>query len=90
MLVEVFHREALVAIAIEPFHLFGPVGGNPLAGRLAEPPVDQAFLAVFLVAARPTPERPDVNPEQLRRLLLIELRRFPTAQKPQKHNHAHP
>ena len=39
MLVEVLDREALVALAIEPLHLLGPVARDPLARRLAEPAV---------------------------------------------------
>jgi hypothetical protein len=39
MLMEVLDREALVALAIKPLHLLGPVDGNPPARRLAEPAV---------------------------------------------------
>jgi hypothetical protein len=90
MLVEVLDRETLVALAIEPLHFFRPVRRDPPARRLAEPAVEEAGLAVLLIAARPAPQRPLAHPEQLRRLLLAELRRFPTAQKIQKHRHAHP
>src|ERR1700691_1213770 len=90
MLVEVLDRKTLVALAIEPLHLFRPIARNPLARRLAEPPVDEPGLAFVLVATRPTPECPLAHPERLRRLLLIELRRFPAVQKIQKHRHAHP
>ena len=47
MLVEMLDREALVALAIEPLHLLRPVDRNPLARRLAEPPVDKAGLALL-------------------------------------------
>ena len=90
MLVEMLDREALVTLAIEPLHLLGAIGRDPLARRLAEPPVDKAGLAFLLVTARPAPERPLAHPEQLGRLLLTELRRFPAVEKIQKHRHAHP
>ena len=81
MLVEVLDREALVALAIEPLHFFRPIARDPFARRLAEPPVDEPGLAFVLVAARPAPECPLAHPERLRRLFLIELRRFPAVQK---------
>ena len=80
MLVEMLDREALVTLAIEPLHLLGAIGRDPLARRLAEPPVDKAGLAFLLVTARPAPERPLAHPEQLGRLLLTELRRFPAVE----------
>ena len=80
-LVEVLDRKTLVALAVKPFHLFRPIARDPLARRLAEPPVDEPGLAFVLVAARPAPECPLAHPEQLRRLLRIELRRFPAVQK---------
>ena len=58
-----------------------PVGRNPPARRLAEPPVDEPGLAVLLVSPRPAPERPLAHPEQLGRLRLVELRRFPAVKK---------
>src|SRR5580693_856262 len=90
MLVEMLDREALVALAIEPLHLLGPIGRDPFARRLAKPPVDEARLALLLVSPRPAPERPLAHPEQFGRLLLAQLRRFPAAEKIQKHRHAHP
>ena len=45
MLVEMLDREALVTLAVEPLHLLGPVRRDPLARRLAEPPVDEPGLA---------------------------------------------
>src|SRR5580693_4015182 len=89
MLVEMLDREALVALAIEPLHFLGPVGRDPFARRFAKPPVDEARLALLLVTARPAPERPLAHPEQLGRLLLVQLRRFPPVEKIQKHRHAH-
>ena len=47
MLVEVLDRKTLVALAIEPLHLFGPVDRNPLARRLAEPAVQKPGLALL-------------------------------------------
>ena len=78
-----------VALAVEPFHLFRPIARDPPARRLAEPAIQKPGLAFLLVAARPAPERPLAHPEQLRRLLLIELRRFPAVEKIQKPRHAH-
>src|SRR3984885_11538006 len=89
MLVERLDREALVTLAIKPLHLFGPVNRNPLARGLAEPAVDEPGLALLLIAPRPAPERPLAHPEQLRRLLLIELPRFQAVKKSQKPRHAH-
>jgi hypothetical protein len=62
MLVEVLDREALVALAIERLHLLRPVGRNPLARRLAKPPVKKARLARLVVAVPPTAKRPLANP----------------------------
>ena len=45
MLVEVLDGEALVALAIEPLHLLGPIGRDALARRLAEPTVEKPCLA---------------------------------------------
>src|SRR5271163_5053432 len=47
MLVKVLDREALVALAIEPLHLLGPVDGNPPARSLAQPPIDKPGLAIL-------------------------------------------
>jgi hypothetical protein len=77
MLVEVLDGEALVALAVERLHLLRPIARNPLARRLAEPPVQQSRLALFLITARPSPKRPNVDPEQFGRLLLVQLRRLP-------------
>jgi hypothetical protein len=90
MLVEVLDREALVALAIEPLHFLRPVGWNPPARRLAEPAIQKAALALLVVAARPAAECPLAHPQQLRRLRLVQLRRFPAVEKVQKHRHAHP
>ena len=90
MLVEGLDREALVALAIKPLHFFRPIARDPLARRLAEPAIDEPGLAFLLISARPAPERPLRHPEQLGRLFLVQLRQFPTAQKIQKHRHAHP
>ena len=81
MLVEVLDRKTLVALAVKPFHLFRPIARDPPARRLAEPAVDEAGLALLLVTARPAAERPLAHPEQLCRLFLIELRRFPAVEK---------
>ena len=71
MLVEVLDREALIALAIKPLHLFCPIHRNPLARRLAEPAVQEPGFALLLVAPRPPPQRPFAHPQQLRRLFLI-------------------
>ena len=89
MLMEMFDGEALVALAIERLHLFRPVDWNPLARRLAEPPVKKPGLALLVVAVAPAAERPFAHPKQFRRLRLVQLRRFPTVEKVQKHRHAH-
>src|SRR5271169_4303119 len=90
MLVEVLGPEARVALAIERLHLLLPVHRNSLARRLAKPPVQEASLALLIVPVAPAPKRPLAHPKQLRRLLLVQLRRFPTTPNIQKHRHAHP
>jgi hypothetical protein len=90
MLMEMFDGEALVALAIERLHLFRPVDWNPLARRLAEPPINKTSLALLLVAACPSPERPLADAQKLCCFFLVQLRRFPPVEKLQKHNHAHP
>ena len=80
MFVEGLDRETRVALAIEPLHFLRPVGGNPLARRLAEPAIDKSGLALLLVSPRPAAERPLAHPKQLRRLFLIEFRRFPAVE----------
>src|SRR5277367_6288802 len=72
MLVEVLDREALIALAIEPLHLLGPVDRNPPARRLAEPAVQEPGLALLLVTPRPPAERPLAHSKQLRRLPLVQ------------------
>ena len=76
MLMEMLDREALVALAIKPLHFLGPVRRDTLARRLAEPPVDEAGLAFLLISPRPAPQRPLAYAQKLRRLLLVQLRRF--------------
>jgi hypothetical protein len=90
MLVEVLDREALVTLAIKRLHLLRPIDRNPLARRLAEPPVDKPGLALLVVAVRPSPERPLAHSQKLGGFTLVELRRFPPVQNIQKHRHAHP
>src|SRR5664279_5507475 len=80
MLVEMLDRETMVTLAVEPLHFLGPIRRNPPARRLAEPPIDEAGLTLLFVTARPAPERPLAHPEQLRRLLLVQLRRFPAVE----------
>src|SRR4029077_6448568 len=89
MLVEMLDRKTLVALAVEPLHFFRPVRRDPPARRLAEAAVEKPGLALLLVAPRPAPECPLAPPEQLRPILLIELRRFPAVEKVQKLRHAH-
>jgi len=50
MLVEMLDRETLVALAVEPLHLFRPIARNPPARRLAEPAVDKPGLALLLMS----------------------------------------
>jgi len=90
MFMEVLDREALVALAIEPLDLLRPVNRNPPARRLAEPTVDKTNLALLLVPALPAPKRPLVHPQKLRRLFLVQLRRFPATKNVQKYGNAHP
>src|SRR4029077_16781424 len=51
MLVEMLDRETLIALAIKPLHLLGPVGRDPLARRLAEPAVQEPGLALLLMSS---------------------------------------
>src|SRR5574337_91248 len=50
-LVEMLDGEARVVLAVEPLDLLRPVGRNPLARRLAEPPVREPGLTVLLVSS---------------------------------------
>jgi hypothetical protein len=50
MLVEVLDGDALIALAVKPLDLLGPIDRNPLARRLAEPPIQQPGFALLLVA----------------------------------------
>src|SRR5579863_3196795 len=90
MLVEMLDREALVALAIKPLDFLRPVRRNPPTRRLAKPTVQKPSLAFLFVPARPAPECPLAHPEQLGRLRLVQLRRFPAVENVQKHRHAHP
>ena len=83
MLVEMLDRETLVALAIKPLHFLRPVDRNPLARRLAEPAVQKPASPSSHPTPRPAAERPLAHPEQLCRLFLIELRRFPPVKKVQ-------
>lgn len=87
MFVKMLGREALVALPIQSLDLLLAVERNPLAGRLAEPPVQKARLAVILEARPPAPERPLADAKQVRRFQLIELRRLVAAQNVQKPQH---
>ena len=65
MLEEVLDGEALVAFAIKRLHLLRPIDRNPLARRLAEPPVKKPRLALLVVAVPPAPERPLAHSQKL-------------------------
>ena len=73
-------REAAVALAIQSLHLMLPINRNPLARRLAQPPIQKPGLAIVLETLTPTAKRPLVDSKQLRRFQLIELRRLVAAQ----------
>ena len=47
VLVEMFDRKTLVALAIEPLHLLRPVDRNPFARRPAEPAIHKPGLALL-------------------------------------------
>jgi len=89
MLVKMLRREAGVARAVKRFHLVRTVNRNPLAGCLAQPPVQQTRLAILFVALTPAPERPFTDTQELRRLQLVELQSLVPAQNIQKLHHSH-
>ncbi len=89
MLVEMLGPEARVAMPVERLHLVLPFRRNPLARRLAQPPVQESRLPILLVAVPPAPERPIADAKQTRGILLTELRPFPTVKDVQKPRHAH-
>ena len=82
-------REAAVAAPVKRLDLRLPVDRNPLARHFTEPAVQQARLAVILVALAPAPERPLADTQKLRRFQLTELRRLVPAQDIQKLDHSH-
>jgi hypothetical protein len=79
MFVEMPRREALIAHPIQALDLLAPVHRHPTTRRLADPTVQQTRLTFLFVATAPTPEGPFANTQQLRRLLLVQLRRVPAA-----------
>ena len=87
--VKVLGGEARIPPLVKRLDLGLAIGGNTLARRLAEPPVQKARFAVLLIAPPPAPKRPLPNPQQLRRFHLTELRRLVTAQNVQKPHHPH-
>ena len=88
-LVEMLGREPGVTRAIQHLHFLAPVRGNPLARRLAQPPIQQARLALVLKALAPAPERPLAHPQQFPSLELAQLRGLVTAQNAHKLDHPH-
>ncbi len=89
MFVKMPGGEASIALAIQRLDLVGAIDRNPLARRLAEPTIQKPGLAVVLEPLAPASKCPLVNPEQFRRLHLIELRRLVAAQNVQKPHHTH-
>jgi len=89
MLMKMLGREAGVPGPVKRFHLGLPVERNPLAGGLAQPPVEKPGIAIVRVPLAPAPERPLADPQKLRCFQLAELRRFVAAQNTQKLDHPH-
>jgi hypothetical protein len=64
MLVKMLGREARVTRPVKRFHLRLPVDRNPLAGGLAQPPVEKPGIAIVRVPLAPAAERPlDLPPQ---------------------------
>jgi len=85
MLVEVRGPKARVALPRKRLRLLLAVHRNPLARRLAEPPVQQASLALLIVPVAPASKRPLAHPNQFGCLLLVSSADSQTTQNAQKH-----
>jgi hypothetical protein len=77
----------MIARPIQALDLLTPVHRHPPARRIANPTVQQAGLAVSLVAMAPTEERPFAATQQLRRFHLVQLRGIPAAKDVHKPQH---
>lgn len=71
LLVKVFGREALVALAIQCLHLVLPVGPNLFARRFAKPPIQEPGFAIILEPLSPSLKCPLVDPQRLK--ILVNL-----------------
>ena len=89
MFVGMPRREAAVAGAIQSLDLLLPIQWHPSARSLAETAIQQTRFTSLLVAMTPAAERPLADPEQLRRLHLVELRRLVAIQNAPERHHSH-
>jgi hypothetical protein len=90
LLVKMLGREAVIAFAIQSLHLMLPVDRNPLARRLAQPPIQKPGFAVVFEPLSPTAKRPFIDPKQFRRFELVQLRRLVAAQYAPELDHTNP
>ena len=66
LFVKVFGCETVVMLLVKPGHFLLAVHRHTLARRLAHTAVQEPCLAILLITATPTPERPLADPKQLR------------------------
>jgi hypothetical protein len=90
LLVKVLGGESPIAHPVERLHLALAVHRNPLARRLAEPPIQQSGFSVVLEANSPSSKRPLPDPKQLRSFQLSEFRGFVTTQNILELDHTNP
>ena len=89
MLVEMLDREALLALAVKPLDLLGPVRRDPPARRLAEPPVDEAGLAFLLVPRVQRRNVRSLTPSNSAASAWLSSANSQAVKKRQKPRHAH-
>lgn len=87
VLVEVLHREPLVALAVKPQHPIHFVHRHPLGRGLAEPAVQEPVEPLLPVAVPPAPERALAHPQQVRRVGLAQSALLPALQNALERHH---
>jgi hypothetical protein len=70
LLVKMLHREARIALFIQPQHAQDLLGRRPTARRFADPAIEQPLRPLIAQPVAPAPERPLRHPQHLRRFAL--------------------
>src|SRR5205085_8042156 len=73
LLVKMLHREAAIALLIQPQHVQDLRGRRATARPLADPPIAQALRPLIAQPVAPAPERSLRHPQHLRRFALRQL-----------------